>query len=57
MSEARNFCAISWVSKRSRFFEKVEASNTFSSMESPTNQRNKRSNSIRSTSWRSERIV
>ena len=34
-------CAISWVSKRSRFFEKVEASNTFSSMESPTNQRNK----------------
>jgi hypothetical protein len=44
------------VSKRSRFFEKVEASKTFSSIDSPTNQRNSMSNSSRSTSCRSERI-
>jgi hypothetical protein len=44
------------VSKRSRFFEKVEASNTLSSIDSPTNQPNSMSNSSRSTSCRSERI-
>ena len=39
------------------FLEKVEAPKTFSSIESPTNQRNSMSNSIRSTNCRSERIV
>ena len=34
-SEDRNSCAISWVSRRSRFFEKVEASNTLSSIAKP----------------------
>jgi len=43
-------------SSRSRFFEKVEWSQTGSSIPSPTNHRNRRSNSIRSMSWRSERI-
>jgi hypothetical protein len=55
-SEDRNSCAISCVSRRSRFFEKVEASNTLSSIDNPTNQRNSMSNSRRSTSCRSERI-
>jgi hypothetical protein len=55
-SEPRNPCAISCVRRRSRFFENVEASKTFSSIESPTNQRNSRSNSIRSTNCRSDRI-
>jgi hypothetical protein len=55
-SEQRNRCPISWVSRRSRFFEKVEASKIFSSIESPTNQRNRSSYSSRSTSCRSERI-
>jgi len=40
MSELRNRCAISCVSRRSRFLENVEASKTLSSIESPTNQRN-----------------
>ncbi len=40
-----------------RFLENVDASKTFSSIESPTNQRNSMSNSIRSTNCRSERIV
>jgi len=53
-SEDRNACAIACVSRRSRFFEK--ASNAFSSIISPTNQRNSMSNSSRSTSRRSERI-
>jgi hypothetical protein len=35
---------------------KVVASHIGSLTPSPTNQRNRRSNSIRSTSWRSERI-
>src|SRR5208283_538597 len=52
----RNPCAISLVSSRSRFFEKVEASKIGSSIANPTNQRNNRSNSSRSTNWRSERI-
>jgi hypothetical protein len=56
MSEARNPCAIACVSRRSRFLEKVEASKTASSSDSPTNQRNSMSNSSRSTSCRSERI-
>ena len=34
----RNSCVISWVNRRSRFLEKVEASNTLSSVESPTDQ-------------------
>jgi hypothetical protein len=40
---------------RSRFFEKLEWSPTGSSTPIPTNQRNSRSYSIRSISWRSER--
>ena len=40
-SEDRNSCAIAWVSRRSRVLEKVEASNAFSSIASPTNQRNR----------------
>src|SRR5689334_25316069 len=36
-------------------FQKVEWSHTASSMPSPTNQRNSRSNSSRSISWGSER--
>jgi hypothetical protein len=55
-SVARNSAATSPSSSRSRFFEKVEWSQTGSSMPSPTNQRNKRSKSSRSISWRSERI-
>jgi hypothetical protein len=55
--EDRNPCAIACVSKRSRFFENVDASKTPSSIESPTNQRNRMSNSILSTNCRSERIV
>ena len=43
-------------SSRSRFFEKLEWSQTASSIPSPTNQRNSRSNSSRSINWRSERI-
>ena len=54
---ARNFAATSPSSRRSRFFEKVEWSQAGSSAESPTNQRNSRSNSSRSISWRSERMV
>jgi hypothetical protein len=51
----RNLAAISPASTRSRFFEKVEWSHTGSSTPIPTNQRNSRSNSNRSMSWRSER--
>ena len=53
---ARNFAAISPSSSRSRFFEKVEWSQTASSTPIPTNQRNSRSYSSRSISCRSERI-
>lgn len=42
--------------QRSRFFVKVVASQTGSSIPRPTNQRKRRSNSIRSMSWRSEQI-
>ena len=52
---ARNLAAISPSNSRSRFFEKLEWSDTGSSMPRPTNQRNSRSNSIRSISCRSER--
>jgi hypothetical protein len=55
-TSARNAAAMSPASRRSRFFEKVEWFHTGSSIPSPTNQRNKRSNSSRSISWRSERI-
>jgi hypothetical protein len=41
----------------SRFLENVDASKTFSLIESPTNQRNSTSNSIRSANCRSDRIV
>ena len=41
----------------SRLLVKVVASQTGSSTPRPTNQRNSRSNSIRSPNWRSERIV
>jgi hypothetical protein len=54
-SSARKRCATSPASSRSRFFEKLLASHTGSSTPSPTNQRNKRSNSSRSISCRSER--
>ena len=39
-----------------RFFEKLDASHTRSSMPNPTNQRNDRSYSSRSIIWRSERM-
>ncbi len=42
-------------SRRSRFLEKVEASQTGSSTPRPTNQRNSRLKSSCSISWRSER--
>jgi len=54
-SSARKRCATSPASSRSRFFENTLASHTGSSTPSPTNQRNRRSNSSRSISWRSER--
>jgi hypothetical protein len=53
---AMNRAATSPASSRSRFFEKVEWSQTGSSMPRPVNQRNSRSKSSRSISWRSERI-
>ena len=52
---ARNLAAISPSKSRSRFFEKLEWSHTGSSIPMPTNQRNSRSNSIRSINCRSER--
>jgi hypothetical protein len=52
----RNRLATSPASSRSRFLVKVVASHTGSSTPRPTNQRNSRSKSSRSTSWRSERI-
>jgi hypothetical protein len=53
---ARKRAATSPASSRSRFLVKVVASQTGTSTPSPTNQRNSRSKSIRSTSCRSERI-
>jgi hypothetical protein len=55
-SAARNSAATSPSSSRSRFLEKVEWSQTGSSIPNPTNQRNERSKSRRSISCRSERI-
>jgi len=51
----RNRAATSPSSSRSRFFEKAEWSHTGSSTPRPTNQRNRRSYSVRSISCRSER--
>jgi len=50
-----NLAAISPSKRRSRFFVKAEWSHTGSSMPMPTNERNSRSNSIRSINCRSER--
>lgn len=51
-----NACAISLVSSRSWFFEKLKASKIGSSIANPANQQNNRSNSSRLTNGRSERI-
>ena len=53
---AKNLAAISPARSRSRFVVKLEWSQAASSTPRPTNQRNSRSNSIRSISCRSERI-
>src|SRR3954470_10910758 len=51
----RNRAATAPSRSRSRFFENVEWSHTGSSTPIPMNQRNSRSNSSRSITWRSER--
>src|SRR4029077_5860112 len=54
---AKNFTAISPSSRRSRFLQNTVASQTGSSADNPTNQRNKRLYSSCSMSCRSERTV